>query len=176
MLLWKNYDRKILYNTYTLEPAQAGQGYNFSWNLTPGMSGCGLWLMWVPAFWRKLNKSNHHFSLNYLSIDTEVSIGQVMTQLWHLCHELWHVRWCWSWMFIVSVNNYPQFVEFTAVMSYVWSPVGHNSIIVISSLKIITPLANSVSGSDWSRAAQEDLIEQMLSVMITNWSELDHLW
>ena len=61
-------------------------------------------------------------------------------------------------------------------MSYVWSPVGHNSIIVISSLKIITPLANSVSGSDWSRAAQEDLIEQMLSVMITNWSELDHLW
>ena len=40
----------------------------------------------------------------------------------------------------VSVNNYPQFVEFTAVMSYVWSPAGHNSIIVISSLKIITPI------------------------------------
>ena len=42
----------------------------------------------------------------------------------------------------VSVNNYPQFVEFTAVMSYVWSPAGHNSIIVISSLKIITPVVS----------------------------------
>ena len=63
----KNFDRKVLYNTYTLEPAQAGQGYNFSWNLTPGMSGCGLWLMWVPAFWRKLTLK---LPLDYFYIDT----------------------------------------------------------------------------------------------------------